>query len=571
MIFLPTSTTLLLAALSWQGDATPLSTGKKCRNIPGSAGFPDATAWSAFNATISGRLVAAIPSAEFCAHRGGCNDAEWTSAVFRNVIPGAMNQVNWEQGYDLTPPSLCVVNGTTCGQGDVPLYSVEAQTVTDVQAAVKFATTHNLRVAIKSSGHDYLGRSTAPHSLLIHTNNLTNLSFTDAFFVGNESLGSAVTVGPGVHLTAIYEESKTLGRIAVGGSAATVCAAGGYLQGAGHSSLSPTFGLAADNVFEFQIVVASGELLQVNSITNTELFYALRGGGAGSWGVVVAATFRTFPTFNSTFGLFTLSAANNTAMAALATLHAQHIFDFDATNSSQYFVVSADLTGTTTTSTMTLETYMINQTVEQSQVIMAPFLTAAQALPGVAVVSSNYTYGLMNDLLSQPDDSVGDNLAMGSRLIPESTYKNSYKTAGEVYQQLLDAGTPIIFGNLIAGGKVAENANIDSAVHPAWRTAKTHLIILNGWLDSTPQDEINALRSKFKNTQLPILERMSGPNAGSYSNEADVMEADFQTTFFGPNYVKLSAIKSKYDPGDLFIVGAGVGSERWDEWGLCTV
>jgi hypothetical protein len=64
---------------------------------------------------------------------------------------------------------------------------------------------------------------------------------------------------------------------------------------------------------------------------------------------------------------------------------------------------------------------------------------------------------------------------------------------------------------------------------------------------------------------------MTGPNAGAYSNEADLLEPDFQTTFFGPNYAKLSAIKRKYDPLDLFIVGAGVGSERWDEWGLCKI
>jgi hypothetical protein len=64
---------------------------------------------------------------------------------------------------------------------------------------------------------------------------------------------------------------------------------------------------------------------------------------------------------------------------------------------------------------------------------------------------------------------------------------------------------------------------------------------------------------------------MTGPNAGAYSNEADLLEPDFQTTFFGPNYAKLSAIKRKYDSLDLFIVGAGVGSERWDEWGLCKI
>jgi hypothetical protein len=67
------------------------------------------------------------------------------------------------------------------------------------------------------------------------------------------------------------------------------------------------------------------------------------------------------------------------------------------------------------------------------------------------------------------------------------------------------------------------------------------------------------------------MEQLSGTNGAGYSNEADVNEPQFQTTFFGPNYAELTRIKAKYDPDDLFIVAAGVGSERWDEWGLCTV
>jgi hypothetical protein len=99
-----------------------------------------------------------------------------------------------------------------------------------------------------------------------------------------------VTIGSGVHLQTVYQAAKAVGRIVVGGTAATVCAAGGYLQGGGHSALSPTLGLAADNALgsfqcfprqvancilnrtttEFQIVVASGELLKVNSISHPD-------------------------------------------------------------------------------------------------------------------------------------------------------------------------------------------------------------------------------------------------------------------------------------------------------------
>lgn len=115
------------------------------------------------------------------------------------------------------------------------------------EAGVDFARTYNLRLAVKASGHDYLGRSTARHSLLISTQKFQNSSFTDNFIVGGQNLGSAVTLGSGISLYTMYELTKAHGKIAVGGAASTVVPSGGYVQGGGHSALSPTFGLAADN------------------------------------------------------------------------------------------------------------------------------------------------------------------------------------------------------------------------------------------------------------------------------------------------------------------------------------
>jgi hypothetical protein len=60
-------------------------------------------------------------------------------------------------------------------------------------------------------------------------------------------MGTAVTVGSGVTLTQLYAATGAKGKIMVGGTAATVVAAGGYVQGAGHSALGPMLGLAADN------------------------------------------------------------------------------------------------------------------------------------------------------------------------------------------------------------------------------------------------------------------------------------------------------------------------------------
>jgi hypothetical protein len=70
---------------------------------------------------------------------------------------------------------------------------------------------------------------------------------------------------------------------------------------------------------------------------------------------------------------------------------------------------------------------------------------------------------------------------------------------------------------------------------------------------------------------VPILDRATGErDAASYSNEADAREPDFVTAFYSrQNYPRLGAVKRAYDPRDLFIVQAGVGSERWDAQGIC--
>jgi hypothetical protein len=82
---------------------------------------------------------------------------------------------------------------------------------------------------------------------------------------------------------------------------------------------------------------------------------------------------------------------------------------------------------------------------------------------------------------------------------------------------------------------------------------------------------VEAVKDNFKKNRLPALVALAGEDSGAYSNEADVREENFAQTFFGDNYARLSEIKKTIDPTDLFIVSAGVGSERWDVHGICRV
>ena len=70
---------------------------------------------------------------------------------------------------------------------------------------------------------------------------------------------------------------------------------GGYLTGGGHSPLSAKLGLAVDQVLEMEIAMASGETVIANEVTKVDLFWAMRGGGGASFGIMVSVTLKTFP------------------------------------------------------------------------------------------------------------------------------------------------------------------------------------------------------------------------------------------------------------------------------------
>jgi len=146
-----------------------------------------------------------------------------------------------------------------CGQGRVSLYSIQAESPKDIQAGVRFAQKHNLRVAIRNTGHDFGGRSVAPESLQINTHLMTDKTVHKDFKPAGskgKTEGLAVTLGAGVQL---YDMYKWLGEqdvMVVGGSSHGVGVAGGYIQGGGHSMLAAMGGMASDNALEFTLVTA---------------------------------------------------------------------------------------------------------------------------------------------------------------------------------------------------------------------------------------------------------------------------------------------------------------------------
>ena len=159
------------------------------------------------------------------------------------------------------------------------MYVVNATCAEDVKKGIDFARERNVRLVVKGTGHDYLGRSSAPNSLSIWTRHIKGMTFHDVFKPKGckEAINTgAVTVAAGVPMLEIDEQAHLRNLTIVGGGAGTV-GIGGYLTGGGHSALSSTYGLATDQVLEMEIVTPGGEILTVNECQNIDLFWAMRG------------------------------------------------------------------------------------------------------------------------------------------------------------------------------------------------------------------------------------------------------------------------------------------------------
>jgi FAD/FMN-containing dehydrogenase len=174
-------------------------------------------------------------------------------------------------------------------------YAVAARTTRDMQQTVLFARKHNLHLVVKNTGHDWLGRSNAPGSLMLWTHQRKRMDFHEAFVPEGCDEGStsvpAVTLESGVQFADLYPAAQARGVLVIGGTCDSVGVAGCYLGGC-YGTFSKKFGSAASNLLQAKVVLANGQLVTANRCTNPDLFYALRGGGGG-FGVVTEFTTRT--------------------------------------------------------------------------------------------------------------------------------------------------------------------------------------------------------------------------------------------------------------------------------------
>ena len=134
-----------------------LPSAKHCKPLPGDADWPSGSAWQALNSSVSGRLFKPIPLAAVCHpswseyNNASCSTVSeaWTSTYFHGLDPVSVDYND----------DTCLPNANApCSSKGYPSYAIEAANVNDIQEGVKFAKRTGVRLVVKATGHDFLGR-----------------------------------------------------------------------------------------------------------------------------------------------------------------------------------------------------------------------------------------------------------------------------------------------------------------------------------------------------------------------------------------------------------------------------
>src|SRR5262249_39594933 len=500
----------------------------------------------------------------------------------------------------------------TCGWLDAwtarpSVYAIAAQQTSDVVAGVNFARENNLRLVTKGGGHSYLGTSNAPDALMIWTRAMNRITLHDAF-VGrgcqrHQAPTHAVTIGPGARWLQAYNEVTTkAGRYVQGGGCATVGVAG-LVLGGGFGSYSKKFGTAAASLLEAEVVTADGTVRVANACTNSDLFWALKGGGGGTFGIVTRVTLRTHELPHS-FGFvaMTIRASSDLAFRRLVdrfvnlyaeSFHDPHWGEIANVKPNNILDIQMSFQGLDSGQATALwQPFLkwIEDAASDFTFTTPPRIVAipAQMRWDVDAIRSRAPEAIVT---ADRPNAPTRNISWSANLSEAGHFIHAYSSVWlpetllrkELRARLTDA---LIFAarhstvelhfqkGLAGGADEAIVATKGTSTNPAVVEAFALAIVGSEGPPAFPglpghEPVMSSARQNARNVAQARRELARiAPEAVSYVAESDYFLSDWQRSYWGSNYSKLLAIKKKYDPDGLFFVRHGVGSEDWSEDGF---
>lgn len=542
------------------------------------AAWPEPEAWQALQDEVGDRLIS-------------------TSLPWRDATPEVFELLKNPFWNEEQPGSLQSTGWYKAWTAAASPKAVRAKQAGDIVAAVNFARDNGVRLVVKGTGHDYLGRSNAADSLLVWTHDMREITMHDAFVPQGAPPGTpavhAMTVEAGTRWLEAYRAATAAGRFVAGGGCTSVGACGGFTFGSGFGPFSKRYGTGSGGIVQAEIVTADGEVRTVNQFSEPDLFFALRGGGGGTFGIVSRVTLLTHP-IPSTVGIVTgsINAASDTGYrdlierfvafypAALDNWHSGESVAFGPDNELGFRLTFLDLPES------------------EARAVLKQFTDQFSSRPDEYTVNPTFQFLDFKDLWNpdywdrvdpdfitrdpRPDAPeyqfwwTGNQGELGSfwggyqsRWIATGLMRDD---PGRIASAFFEASRlrPFIFQvnkGLSGEHPEARARDEETALHPGCFEAAALVIMAAAQqyaYPGVPGHEVNEQRAREQadalNRAMELIKEVT-PGAGSYSTEADFFLKDWQQNQWGSNYPRLLDIKRTFDPGNVFRVHHGVGSE----------
>jgi FAD/FMN-containing dehydrogenase len=409
-----------------------------------------------------------------------------------------------------------------------PALIVQPANVADVQSAVAFARAHQLLVAVKCGGHSYSGHSTCERGMQIDLSTFRGVRVDPtarrAFVSGGTLLGQVDRAA------SVHGLVTPLGTVSHTG-------VGGLTLGGGFGRLARRFGMAIDNLESVEIVTADGKLVRAGASENPELFWGARGGG-GNFGIVTAFEFRLHPMQREVIaGRVTFPIARARDVLGMWGEYATSAPD------ELYMDPSLELPPGGAPGSVSLEICYSGAT-RDAERVLAPIRKLG--------TPSSDTIKAMDYVQTQSMNDSTDSRAVASYL------KSGF--IPQVPQGLVAAivdglhGDPqratVLFFQHCGGASARPQEQSTAFSH---RDAVANMMAVAAWPlgKVDPSTHIEATRQYWK-----ALEPFT---RGFYVNDMphEATTQDINANYRG-NYARLTALKTKYDPTNLFRLNANV-------------
>lgn len=356
----------------------------------------------------------------------------------------------------------------------------------------------------------YNGKSTGAGALSVWTHHLKDIEIKD--WQDNYYTGKAFKLGAGVQGIEAYEAAHKHGLRMVGGECPTVGIAGGYSQGGGHSSLSSKHGLGADQVLEWEVIDGNGKFLIASRTQNTDLYWALTGGGGGTYGVVWSMTSKAHQDshvsgLNLTFT--TDGISDDTFFKAVELYNTYLPSIVDEGVMSLNFLTNASFAISPMTGP--------GVPLKKLKSLVKPVLNGLDEL-GIKYQYHAEEFSAYLDQYNAQTPLVEVGVAQyGSWLLPRSIVEHPH-TRHELTKSVR---TVLSYGATFTtvGVKVTKDVTGDvyNSVNPAWRDAIAHVLMSTPWEFNKPEKML-AKRKLMTDVLVPSLSNLASAS-GAYLNE----------------------------------------------------